>query len=43
MILSSVLVGAVMWFSYKYTDKEIERNYLHMFNITEMKDRDSFT
>ena len=41
VILSSVLVGAVMWFSYKYTDKEIERNFLKMFNITVMKDNNS--
>ena len=39
MILSSVLVGGVIWYSYKYTDKEIKRNFLKMFNITEMKDR----
>ena len=43
MVLSSLLVGAVMWFSYKYTDKEIERNFLQMFNMTEMKDIDSTT
>ena len=39
VILCSVLVMVVMWFSYQSTDKEIERNYLNMFNITDMMDR----
>ena len=36
--LCGVLVAVVMWFSYNFTEKEIERNYLKMFNITDMKD-----
>ena len=39
VILCSVLVMVVMWFSHQSTEKEIERNYLNMFNITDMMDR----
>ena len=38
IILSTVLVGTVMWFSYTYTDKEIERNFLILYNRTDNKD-----
>ena len=38
VVLCSLLVMVVMWFSYQFTEKEIERNFLKMFNITDMKD-----
>ena len=40
IVLSSVLVGAVMWFSYQYTDKEIERNFWKLYNITQKRKKD---
>ena len=42
IILSTILVGTVMWFSYTYTDKEIERNFLKLYNRTDNKDMYSY-
>ena len=38
IFLSFVLVGTVMWFSYKFTNKEIEREFSLLFNMTSIKD-----